>query len=308
MKNALEREVSMKSKSLIAVFAVFFIVGFVFSQTAQVPQRTDDNVIVASYNIKWIGKTRHDFNKLAEVIQNFDVCGIIEIENESALAELVKSLEAKSGKVWGYVFGMRTHRPAGTYYEAYGAVWRKDRVELGDGIISGVWDLGEKFRNDPFMVSFKRKNFDFTMISIHTRWSDDDEGTRAGEIAEIAEQILGLRGFLAERDLILAGDFNYPGEETPMKKMAQAAELTQIDPNQNSTFKNDLSGYSSSYDHIYISEADTKEFIQGSSGVLDTTTLVYESRCKENMKRSKEELSDHLPVWAVFNVTLPDDD
>jgi len=298
----------MKFKSFFALFGVFLLASFVLSQTAQIPQRADDNVIVASYNIKWIGQSQHDFNKLAEVIQNFDVCGIIEIKNEAALAELVKSLEDKSGKDWGYVFGMRTHRPSGTYFEAYGAVWRKDRVELGDGIISGVWDHNEKFRNDPFMVSFKRKNFDFTLIFIHTRWSNDDEGTRDGEIAEMAEQILGLRGFLAERDLILAGDFNYPGEKESMRGMAEAADLTQIDPNQKSTFKNDLSGYSSSYDHIYISESDTKEFIQGSCGVLDTTTLVYGSRSTENMRRSKQELSDHLPVWAVFNVALPDDD
>lgn len=124
----------------------------------------------------------------------------------------------------------------------------------------------------------------------------------------IAEQILWLRGFLSERDLILAGDFNYSGDKRAMRDMAEYAELTQIDPNHKSTFKNDFSGYSSSYDHIYISESDTKEFIQGSCGVLDTTTLFYGSKSADNMRRSKQELSDHLPVWAVFNVALPDDD
>ncbi|MEW5902440.1 MAG: endonuclease/exonuclease/phosphatase family protein [Acidobacteriota bacterium] len=298
----------MKAKSVFLLFCLLFALSVAFPQTAQVPQRTDENVIVASYKIKWIGEAQHDFDKLAQVIENFDVCGIIEVKSEAALAELVKSLEAKSGKDWGYVFGVRTHRPSGTYHEAYGAVWRKDRVELGDGLISGVWDQKEKFRNDPFIVSFRRKNFDFSLVLIHTRWTDDDEGTREGEVAAIAEQIFWLRGFLAERDIILAGDFNYSGRAEPMISTAEYAELTQIDPNDKSTFKSDYSGYSSPYDHIYISESDTREFIQGSSGVLDTTRLVYGSGSAENMKKSKQELSDHLPVWAVFNVSLSDDD
>jgi len=75
-----------------------------------------------------------------------------------------------------------------------------------------------------------------------------------------------------------------------------------------STFKRDYTGYSSSYVHIYISASDTREFIQVSSGVLDATMLVYGSRSRQNMENSKRELSDHLPVWAVFRVTLPDDD
>ena len=87
----------MKPKSYLALFGMIFLAGLVFSQTAQVPQRTDNNVIVASYNIKWIGEIHHDFDKLAEVIQNFDVCGIIEIKSEAALGELTKSLKAKSG-------------------------------------------------------------------------------------------------------------------------------------------------------------------------------------------------------------------
>ena len=57
---------------------------------------------------------------------------------------------------------------------------------------------------------------DLTLILIHTRWSDDDDGTRDGEITE---QILGLRRFLAERDLILAGDFNHPaGHAGPSRR------------------------------------------------------------------------------------------
>lgn len=297
-------------KEIFPVFILIFIVvvNFSYSQTDLIPERTDENIVIASYNIKWLGNTPHDLVKLANVIEHFDVCGILEIKKESTLAELIAELEDKTGKDWGYTFGFRTNRPNGTYYEAYGVVWRKDRVELGNGVISGIWDSNEKFRNDPYVVSFKRKNFDFMLVLIHTRWSNDDDGTRAGEVAEIAEKIHWMRGFLTERDIILAGDFNYSGNAEPMTNLAEYLDFTQIDPNEESTFKSNYTGYASSYDHIYISEADTKEFIQGSSGILDVTKVVYGNNSTANMKNSKQELSDHLPVWAVFNVTLDDDD
>jgi hypothetical protein len=280
-----------------------------------VPLRDPNNIVVASYNIKWFGQTPHDFNKLAAVIENFDVCGILEVKNESEVAKLVNALEQKTNYDWGYVFGIRTHRPdsrkaevRNRYYEAYAVVWRKDRVQLGDGVISNIWDIEEVYRNDPFIVSFKRQNFDFILFLAHTRWDDDIDGQRQREVIMLAEHIIWLRSFLQEKDIILAGDFNYDGKEKVMKDMAKAAGMKQIDRNANSTFKNDCTGYLSSYDHIYINEPNTIEFIQGQCAVLDATKLVYGDNSRANMEKSKSELSDHLPVWAVFDVTKPDDD
>jgi endonuclease/exonuclease/phosphatase family metal-dependent hydrolase len=281
----------------------------VYGQTADIPARTQDNIIVASYNIQWLGQSTHDYQKLAEVIQHFDVCGILEVRKESAIAELTAALETKTQTDWGYVFGIRTHNPSGNYHESYGAVWRKDRVELGDGIVSIIWDKKEAFRNDPFMVSFKRDNFDFTLMLNHTRWTNDDDGTREGEVAMLAEQILWMKDFLPEQDFILAGDFNYAGDAEPMKSMAEFANLTQLDPpDQKSTFKKDYSGYASSYDHMYISADDTPEYIPNSCKILDATMIVFGDDSKANMKLSKKELSDHLPIYAVFKVSQADDD
>jgi endonuclease/exonuclease/phosphatase family metal-dependent hydrolase len=308
----------MKVRTLIISFLLVF---FVFTSVTLsedgygVPQRDSNNIIVASYNIKWFGQTQHDYDKLAVVIEKFDVCGILEVKKESDLSKLVDALERKTGKDWGYVFGVRTHRPdsrkttsSNKYYEAYAAVWRKDRVQLGDGIISNVWDIEEVYRNDPFLVSFKRGNFDFILFLVHTRWSDDVDGNRENEVSMLAEHIDWMRSFLQERDIILAGDFNYDGQDEAMQKMANAGGLKQIDLNAKSTFKNDCTGYSSSYDHIYISDSDTGEFIQDQCAVLDSTKLVYGDNSTANMQSSISELSDHLPVWAAFDVTEEDDD
>jgi endonuclease/exonuclease/phosphatase family metal-dependent hydrolase len=298
----------LKRLSVISIFVVLFISGQVSAQDYGVPQRTEDNIVVASYNIKWFGELSHDLTKLAIVIENFDVCGIIEVKGESTVAELALALKTRTGKDWGYVYGFRTNRPDSTYHEAYGVVYRRDRVQLGDGVISNIMDLEETYRHDPYAVSFKRKNFDFILLLVHTRWTNDDYGTRANEVRMLASHINKFRTFLTERDFILAGDFNYSGTNQALKDMAQGAGLKQVDPNAKSTFKEDNSGYSSSYDHIYISQTDTGEFVSGQCKILDSTALVYGDNSTENMAKSKAELSDHLPVWAVFDVNQPDDD
>jgi len=294
----------------LASIAVLTTLLWNLSQAADyaIPQRTENNVIVASYNIKWLGQWTHDLTKLAKVIANFDVCGIIEVKKVSEVAKLADALKQETGKEWGYTYGIQTRRPKGSYYEAYAVVWRKDRVQLGNGVISNIWDPEEVYRNDPFIVSFKRKYFDFCLFLVHTRYDADPEGNRETEVKMLADQITSLRSFMSEADIILLGDFNYDGDNPAMKEMAEAASMTRIDPDANSTFKGDYSGYKNAYDHIYISEPDTTEFIQGQCAVLDSTKLVYGDDSKQNMKASEKDLSDHLPVWAAFDVNRIDDD
>lgn len=296
---------------IISVFILVFLTIFlqnIFSQDYAVPVRANDNLVIASYNIKFFGNTHHDFKKLAEVIQNFDICGILEVKQEKQIPLLVDELKNLTNLDWGYTYGVRTHRPGSSYYEAYAVLWRKDRVELGDGVISNVWDLEENYRNDPYIVSFKKNNFDFIFFIIHTRWGNDEEGTRENEVTSLIDQINFIYSFTNERDIILAGDFNYTGTNEAMELMADELDFTQIDPNAKSTFKTDGSGYASSYDHIFISSTNTVEFIQGQSAVLDATKLVFGNNQPANMLKSKDELSDHLPVWAIFQTTQQDDD
>jgi deoxyribonuclease-1-like protein len=295
-------------RNIYWLVALLLAVGPAHPQTSELPVRSADNLIVGVYNIQWLGQLPHKLDLLAQVIQHFDVCGVVEIKNEKALADLAKALEVKTGTAWGYCFGVRTHRPKGDYHEAYGAVWRKDRVELGGGLISNTWDRSETFRNDPFLVSFKRQNFDFTLMLVHTRWSNDPEGSREKEVRALGEQISWYRTFLREKDLILGGDFNYAGTDARMKAMASLAGLTQIDRDEKSTFKADYSGYASSYDHLYISSTSTTEFVPTRCRVVDATKVVYGNNTVASMKKSKQELSDHLPVWAIFRVDQDDDD
>ena len=286
---------------LIAVIISLFILqGSAMAQVSEVPERTPSNLIVAVYNIQWLGEKPHNLEGLAKVIQHFDITGVVEIKNERALAELEDELEALTGEDWGHAFGMRTHRPAGRYHEAYGVLWRRDRAQLGGGIISGVWDLKEEFRNDPYIVSFESGAIDFTMVLLHTRWSNDAEGTRAGEVKAIAEHVNHIRSFLDEDDILVAGDFNYKADHVKMKPLIEDADLVQLNENDKTTFKTDGSGFASSYDHMFATESFA-EMIRAPARALNVSTLVYGNQQPASMRRARSELSDHLPVMVVLS-------
>ena len=295
-------------KNTLTLITLILSISLFGQSVSFAPERTDDNLIVASYNIKWLGQTKHDFKKLAKVISNFDVCGIVEVRKEIAVVELVREIEKYTDKDWGYTYGFRSTNPSGSYYEAYAVVYRRDRVQLGDGLISNVWDKNEAYRNDPYVVSFKSGNFDFALFLLHTRWSDDDDGNRKNEVLELKSQLDFFYSVSKERDVLLMGDFNYSGTETPMKEMATASKLTQCDENPLTTFKNDYSAYASAYDHLYISMSNTKEYLEGSANAFDVTNYIYGNNSAASMKKSKSELSDHLPIFGVYKTNGKDDD
>ncbi len=295
-------------KNALTLITLILSISLFGQSVSFAPERTDDNLIVASYNIKWLGQTKHDFKKLAKVIENFDVCGIVEVRKEIAVIELVREIEKLTNLDWGYTFGYRTTNPSGSYYEAYAVVYRRDRVQLGDGLISNVWDKNEAYRNDPYVVSFKSGNFDFALFLLHTRWSDDDDGNRKNEVAELKSQLDFFYSVSKEKDVLLMGDFNYSGNDTPMKEMAAASKLKQCDQNPLTTFKNDYSAYASAYDHLYISTSNTKEYMEGSANAFDVTNYIYGNNSAASMKKSKSELSDHLPIFGVYKTNGKDDD
>jgi hypothetical protein len=131
-------------------------------------------------------RVTEDFVTLAGLHQRFDVCVVI-------------------GVGWDPCLGVRTHRPHGDYNNAYGAVWREDRVDLGSRLSLGTWDRTEGCRSDPLLVSFKRRSFEFTMVLLHTRWTNDEDSPRANEVKTLGELIPWHRSSPREKDLVLGG-------------------------------------------------------------------------------------------------------
>jgi len=70
----------------------------------------------------------------------------------------------------------------------------------------------------------------------------------------------------------------------------------------------DYSAYADSYDHSYVLDDLTPEFIAKQCRDLDATKFLYGSNTKANMKKSKKSLSDHLAARAALKIDMPNDD
>lgn len=268
------------------------------------PARTPHNLVVGFYNIQWFGRLPHDLQQLAKVINTFDICGIVEIAKVSELVKLTEVLNdlTPAGGEWGYAHGVRTARPGGTYYETFGVVWRRDRVQLGDGVISIIWDRDEVFRNDPYLASFRWRQLGFTMVLLHTRWSDDSAGTRAGEVVGIGKQLTGLANQLEHTNFLLAGDFNYEPNDPIMRQLARRHRLVLRTPHLPTTFRGDFLGYSSCYDHLYTLKGSTLDGAVRSQGVMDVTYFLHGELTPVTLAKTRRELSDHLPIWLELHL------
>ena len=92
-----------------------------YSDGYAVPQRTDHNLIVASYNIKWFKMADQDLGKLAQVVSHFDGCGIVEVKDEKAVKDLVIAMQPS---------GVRTACSLGTALSARYGIQTKATVMI----------------------------------------------------------------------------------------------------------------------------------------------------------------------------------
>lgn len=293
---------------LIVLFAVAFPI-FAAPPEAAVPDRADDAVLVASFNIKWFARQTQDLSKIARVIAHFDLCGIIELQSDDALSRLRQALEAQTGDEWMYICSHDTGDDA-RYLERYGFVWRTGRVHLASGFVGNLFqpansDIEDRHRHAPYTAFFRAGGFDFACILAHTVWSTATRRKR--EVALLGQELEMLRGRTTERDLLLMGDFNYPVSSPAMASLTESLGLRCLEPEGvGTTIKADGSASESAYDHILVSGSATVRDWTGRSGAYYFVPALYPDG--QGAARASSEVSDHLPVWAEFHTGLADDD
>jgi integrase len=171
-------------------------------------------------------------------------------------------------------------------------------VRIASGHIGNVSDLPNTFRHEPYIATFRSGSFDFRFLLIHTRWTTASE--RAKEVEQIANDYRFFQTLGRERDLILAGDFNYADDVDVMRQITELDDLINLIPNNTeTTLKGSGEGFSSSYDHIFVHKEATKERT-GKAGAYDFVL----GQGFTSTQAAKKELSDHLPVWEVLD-SLP---
>lgn len=270
------------------------------AQSTEVVSRTDAHLLVCSWNIKWFKDTGRDLAKLAKIIAKFDLCGIIELQSDRVLEGLAAALEQETGERWTYI--QSNHTGHAQYREQFAFIWRDAKVRIASGHVGNVADFKDLFRHEPYIASFRSRNFDFRFLLIHTRWTPPE--AREVEVRQIAQDFQFFQSLTREKDLIVAGDFNYPPGSSKMKPLRDLPNIVNLIPaNTKTTLKGQGEGFSEWYDHIYVDSQTTTEATGRGNAYDFVGGLGYTST-----QQARGEISDHLPVWAEFGIDGPDDD
>lgn len=267
--------------------------------------KLDENLIIASWNIREFGKKHRSTKALhlvAEILGQFDLIAVVELrENLDDLAEVLEYL----GPYWKAVYSDSVNDPGGNW-ERLGFIY-DERAAQFHGFAGNVHPKRKKvgaeyvydksFWRPPYMASFCSGNFDFVALSAHMRWGSDDQ-ERQEEIERFATWIKDRvkRRTLGDTDIIVFGDFNTVNEAMTKALLKEGLEIPTALKNVKTNSKE-----TQHYDHILYLPDFTKAFtnrgdvLKAWAGIgsklfpdLSATELTYQ-------------LSDHFPIWMELN-------
>ena len=279
---------------------------------------------IASWNIKHLGKTKagirkpkdskkpnHVTNKtlgkIAEIIKvsEFDLIAIQEYTDHDVEKVVKKALLAllnaePSKKNWD---GIASSNTGG---EKYLILYRTDSVTPINPKIMIYEDWNIKMERLPGYCSFETtdKGFDFTIIICHNRtWKKKPEENGAIEDAKYLYDVHeGVQERLRaeDNDIILLGDFNIEDNHAEhFKELMNDSIANAI------SFRKDtmISTGKKSLDNIfYPCDKDQGLTLKGADVIGSVDSDVMGLIVIDKM------ISDHYPVWAIFDIPKVDND
>ncbi len=277
--------------------------------TGAVPARTQQSILIASFNIQAFGQSKMNdrwvMEHLAEVIRQFDVVAIQEIRSkDQRLMALLTEYVNAAGFKYDYILGPRLGRT--TSQEQYAYIYDTTRIvsssdasyTVRDGAPSGknTQEVGEPggvdlLHREPlvarFVVNTMPAPFTFSLINIHT---DPDEVSY--ELNVLDDVYISVRNYeyaqANEDDVILLGDLNASPKQ--FGELGTIPGLRAVISTQATNVRE-----TATYDNILMDEALTSEF-KGRGGVLSLKDFFHLTMS------DAERLSDHNPIWAEFGI------
>ncbi|QDV18164.1 Endonuclease/Exonuclease/phosphatase family protein [Gimesia panareensis] len=256
--------------------------------------RSDQTIRIASFNIQVFGVSKMSKPQvpqiLARIIQQFDVVAIQEIraQDQSFLDDFLNIVNTGDHR-YAYIVGARQGRTASK--EQYAYFYNTDRIRVNEKWTYTVIDKYDKLHRPPYVAHFQTLSsssenpFSFTLINIHT---DPDETDQELNVLDDVYRVVANDGS-QEDDVILLGDLNV--DDQHLGELGRVADLMwTVSKTPTNTRQ------SKQYDNILFSQHRSQEFT-GISGVYD-----FKTRFKLSEKEALT-VSDHLPVWAEFQIT-----
>lgn len=256
----------------------------------------EGKIYIGSFNALRLGESKKDYKELSNILVLLDIIGLVEVSNREGVETLVDELEKNTKEKWEYHI---SPYPVGTkkYKEYYAYIWKKDKVQFLKS--QGFYDdKGDKFIREPYGADFKAGEFDFTFVIIHSIYGKNKSVriVEAMNLDKVYDYFQDLDK--KENDIIIGGDFNLSVRSQGFENLLNHNDniINCISPNMKTTIG--TKGYANQYDNIFISKIYTKEYT-GKSGGIDTAN--------GNYKKTRQMISDHIPVFIEADITQDDD-
>ena len=283
------------------------------------PSILDETMNLATWNIREFGKSPRKAKSLhyiAEVIGRFDLVALTEVRRD--LGELKRVMEilppfwdfivsdygsdrAANGERIAYVFDKRVVRFTGVAAEANPPRTRRD----------GKYTPKFTWWRAPYIATFRSGNFDFMVVTVHTRWGKGEE-ERMEPLRGLAKWVKqrSKHDFGSHRDILVVGDMNVPSRDSKLFRMLKRnglllpkaiMELTQHEATTNLSRR-------ATYDQI-LHHATNPERFTDHAGVLDFYMQDYKPLYPELSSKHDFtfEMSDHLPLWIQLDTWIEDE-
>jgi hypothetical protein len=309
--------------------------------TAVPSKQLDRNLIVASWNIRELGRhngkwtTKQsdtpkrnigDLHLIAEILSRFDVVAVQEVQDN---LEALRAIMSLLGSDWGfhvtdvsygdagdderlaYLYDLRRVRPSGLAGELVLSPEDLAPPRPGDDpSLIHIPGLSSQLVKTPYMVSFTTATRPFVLTTAHVVWGDSDELERRAREAGALARMLGraVRGASKtdpdpfRASLIALGDFNITSKDDVIfTALVQNGLIPDADTLDKPRTVKDRPGSKIAYDQLAW-------FAPGHAGALKFKRRNGDTFCWDQHVLAGQpgdttfRISDHYPLWVEFDV------
>ncbi len=266
-------------------FSFFYFFHYNYLQT---PSPLQPSILESS---PIIHEMNQSFIKSVISLKSLIFVAIQEVRDTEILDRTVSMLKNQFNLNYKYLASPKIGRKV---KEIYAFLYRTDKVEYLQESYT-VSDEKDLFIREPFFAKFKAGNFDFYVISIHIIWGDSF-AERKAEALLLDDVYLAVQNLNDENDILLMGDFNLGPDDKGFVELLEISDMIVVNEKIPTSIKDRL------YDNIFFQSNYTKEFT-GSFGVMKFDEQLFDN----DDKKASLMVSDHRPLWAVFDVGRDED-
>lgn len=281
-----------------------------------VPPGTDTNLLIATWNLTNFGEQeRQDehIEIMAEVIKPFDIVAIQEVADN---LDHLNTFLSKLGGDWdaiytdiadnrerlGYLFNRTRVVPTGLAAELAMRGYERQRI-----VIEEITEEFEGFNRNPYMVSFKADQFEFTLVNVHLYWTSFAlRQLEAKALSKWAKSRVN-KLFPPNNDIILIGDFNMPRLHEGDKIYNLLLQNGLRVPKYNTELVGTNLAGNKHYDEVAFFPSRTNEDFTNQIGVFDFDKVLFSDLYQRDQmdffKYVRYYIADHRPLWIEFHRT-----